>query len=209
VKYGPTFFPTVRDIEIFHNIVIMQRGERGYVSQGLVKGALEWAMTDVYNFVPFPSPLLKAVALMYAYVCFHPFSDGNKRTALMATSFFLSLNACQFDIPHDAPEFARDLAVRTIDNANHEPVVEVIRVSQWLKVHVKRTFWTRFDYAQRTKDAIKEGLSGDVYLNEALMPHQMRWLWGLHNAVSIGHPFHIRSQKVLDEISFSKLLSRR
>ncbi len=181
----------------------MQRGERGYVSQGLVKGALEWAMTDVYNFIPFPSLLRKASALMYAYVCFHPFSDGNKRTSLMAASFFLSLNACQFDIPDGAPEFLRELAVRTVDNPNHEPVHEVNRVSEWMRKYTKRTFWDSFDYARKAKNALKRGLKGDVYLTEELMPHQLRFHWGLGAALYIGEFFHLTAHRsVLEALLF-------
>ncbi len=158
-------------------------------------------MTDIYNYVPFPSLLLKAAALMYAYVCFHPFSDGNKRTALMTTSFFLNLNACHLNIPDNAPEFARDLAMRTIDDMDHEPATEVNRVSGWLKTHVKRTFWAGFDYAQKAKSAIKQGLSGDIYLTEDLMPHQARLVWGLESAINMGPFFHLGSQKVMQELS--------
>ena len=157
MNYGPTFFPTTQDIEVFHDIAISQRGETGYVSKGLVKGALEWAMTDIYDFIPFPSLLLKAAAMMYAYTCFHPFADGNKRTALMATSFFLSLNACSFNIPDKAPDFARELAIRTIDTMGHDPTVEISRVSYWLKKNTRRTFMNRFGYARRAKKAVAKG----------------------------------------------------
>ncbi|MGA8855655.1 MAG: Fic family protein [Candidatus Bathyarchaeia archaeon] len=186
MKYGPTFFPTTQDIEVFHAIAISQRGESGYVSKGLVKGALEWAMTDVYDFIPFPSLLLKAAALMYAYTCFHPYADGNKRTALMATSFFLDLNACSFDIPDNAPEFARELAVRTIDTMAHEPTVEISRVSHWLKENTKRTFMNRFDYAQRTKKALRRGLSGDIYISDELMSNPQRLIWAIEKAGEFG-----------------------
>ena len=182
MKYGPTFFPTHREIEIFHNIVITLRGEHGYVSKGLVKGALEWAMTDVYNFIPFPSLLSKAAAIMYAYTCFHPYSDGNKRTALLATSFFLELNACSLEIPNDAPEFARELAMRTIDTSNHDPMVEIRRVEDWLRRYTKRPFSSRFNYAQMASEAIKEGLKGDVYLSERLMSTPSILMWGIEKA---------------------------
>ena len=36
--------------------------------------------------------------MMYAYVAFHQFSDGNKRTALMVTSFFFFLNGFIFTL---------------------------------------------------------------------------------------------------------------
>jgi len=81
-------YPIPSNVIDFHNIVIKQRGSAGYMSPGMVEGCIEWARTDVYNFVPFPTLLKRAAATMYAYITFHPFADGNKRTSLMTTSFF-------------------------------------------------------------------------------------------------------------------------
>lgn len=182
MSHGPVFFPTARVVDVFHRIVITQRGEAGYVSEGLVKGALEWAMTDVYKFIPFPSLLLKAAALMYAYTCFHPYSDGNKRTALMATSFFLELNSYSLEIPDDAPEFARELALRTLDTTEHDPSFEIKRVAKWLRNYIKQPFWKRFNYAWRASKAIKRRLSGDVYINEEIMSNMSIFMWTIEQA---------------------------
>ena len=182
MNHGPIFFPTARDVDVFHRIVIAQRGEAGYVSEGLVKGALEWAMTDVYKFIPFPSLLLKAGALMYAYTCFHPYSDGNKRTALMTTSFFFELNSYSLDIPDDAPEFARELALRTLDTAGHDPSFEIKRVADWLKNYVRQPFRGRFSYIRRANKAIKLGLSGDVYIREDIMSRLNIVMWAIKEA---------------------------
>jgi death-on-curing protein len=182
VNHGPIFFPTARDVDVFHRVVIAQRGEAGYVSEGLVKGALEWAMTDVYKFIPFPSLLLKAGALMYAYTCFHPYSDGNKRTALMTTSFFFELNSYSLDIPDDAPEFARELALRTLDTAGHDPSFEIRRVGDWLKNYVGQPFRSRFSYIRRANKAIKLGLSGDVYIREDIMSRLNIVTWAIEQA---------------------------
>ncbi len=81
-------YPSSTHIEDFHSTLIKQRGETGYVSTGMVEGCLEWAKTEVFNFTPFPGLLKRAAAIMYAYITFHPFADGNKRTGLMTTSFF-------------------------------------------------------------------------------------------------------------------------
>jgi death-on-curing protein len=186
VSHGPIFFPTTRDVDVFHRIVIAQRGEAGYVSKGLVEGALEWAMTDVYKFIPFPSLLLKAAALMYAYTCFHPYSDGNKRTALMTTSFFLELNSYSLDIPDDAPEFARGLALRTLDTAGHDPNFEIRRVGDWLRMYVRQPFQKRFDYMRRARKAIKLGLSGDVYVSEDIMSRVKVAAWAMEAAWKLG-----------------------
>src|SRR5579859_6314736 len=86
------FYPTPEDVGTLHGIIIEQRGTKGWMSKGMVKGCLEWASTYVFNMKPFPTLLLQASALMYGFISFHPFADGNKRTALMTTAFFLFLN---------------------------------------------------------------------------------------------------------------------
>ena len=133
-------------------------------------------MTDVYHFIPFPSLLVKAGALMYGLACFHPYADGNKRTALMTTTFFLDTNGYHFDIPDTAPDFARDLVARTTDSTDHDPTVEVNRVASWLGGHTRHSFWRRFDYARLVKKAIRLGCSGDVYLSEDLMSRSQAFL---------------------------------
>jgi len=135
--------------------------------------------------------LLKAAALTYSYTCFHPYADGNKRTALMATSFFLDLNACSFSIPDNAPEFARELAMRTIDTMSHDPTVEISRVSHWLKENTRRAFMNRFSYARRTKKALARGLSGDIYIDDELMSPPQRLIWAIEKAREFGILSHL------------------
>lgn len=54
--------------------------------EGMIEGCLERAMTYVYGFRPFPRLFLRAAALLYSFIVFHPFVDGNKRTAFQTTS---------------------------------------------------------------------------------------------------------------------------
>ncbi len=62
--------------------------------------------------------------MMYAYATFHAFADGNKRTALMTTDFFLFLNQYDFELTSDAPEFTRDLTNRCLDKP-HSSIDEI------------------------------------------------------------------------------------
>ena len=57
--------------------------------------------------------------MMYAYISFHPFADGNKRTGLMTTSFFFLINGYTFTITSDAPEFAVETARRCEAEGGH------------------------------------------------------------------------------------------
>ena len=67
--------------------------------------------TYVYNFEPFPHILQKAAVLFESIIRFHPFTDGNKRTALLTIYYFLLWNGYKLVIPNDAAEFALKVAV--------------------------------------------------------------------------------------------------
>jgi len=140
ILYPPLFF-----VEDFHNTLIQQRGSQGYVSKGMVGGCIEWAKTEVYNFIPFPGVLKRAAAMMYAYVTFHPFADGNKRTALMVTSFFLFINGYSFEITDDSPDFALQVAKRCSDD-RHNPTEEIERIATWLRPKITRPVLTTSIY---------------------------------------------------------------
>lgn len=97
-------------LKYIHKIVIKQRGEPGYMSEGMIQGCIERAITDVYDFQPFPTVIIKGAAFLYSMIVFHPFVDGNKRTALIGTYWFLHLNGYSFNIPKDTVVFLRAIA---------------------------------------------------------------------------------------------------
>lgn len=81
----------------------------GY-SESMIQVSVERPLVGVYNFIPFPHVLHKATILMETIINFHPFVDGNKRVALLATYFFLYWNGYDLNIPEDAAEFTIDIA---------------------------------------------------------------------------------------------------
>lgn len=86
---------------------------------------MERALTEVYGYEPFKDIVDKAAALLYSINVFHPFTDGCKRTSLLATYFFLLLNGYQFTI-------TEDMVTLTLKIANREIQDEKI-VSNWLR----------------------------------------------------------------------------
>lgn len=58
----------------------------------------------------YPHHLQKAAVLMHSIINFHPFTDGNKRTALISTAFYLHWNGYNFTIPEDADSFTIEVA---------------------------------------------------------------------------------------------------
>lgn len=99
----------------FHEILVSLYEKTEYpitlgYSEGMVQVCIERPLTDIYNFIPFPHLLHKAATLMETIINFHPFVDGNKRVALLATYYFLYWNGYDLIIPEDAADFTIDIA---------------------------------------------------------------------------------------------------
>jgi len=122
--------PSVLTIKAIHDTFIKQYGVHGYMSEGMVEGCLERAMTYVYDFQPFPRLFMKASAILYSYIVFHPFVDGNKRTAFQTTRLFLRLNGYELIAPKDCVDFTRAIAEHRI--------TDIGEIAGWLRKHSKR-----------------------------------------------------------------------
>jgi prophage maintenance system killer protein len=114
-KHRDLLYPTIANVERFHDLIITQRGTSGHNSNGLVDVGLEWAQYLVDNYYPSPGLLQRAGAMMFAYVLFHAWNDGNKRTALLTTDYFFFLNDYTLVLTEDAPFWTRDFYLRCID----------------------------------------------------------------------------------------------
>jgi death-on-curing protein len=81
----------------------------GY-NKSMIQVCIERPLTDIYDIIPFPHLLHKASVLMETIINFHPFADGNKRVALLATFYFLYWNGYNFTIPENAADFTIEIA---------------------------------------------------------------------------------------------------
>ena len=122
-------------IDVFHNAILQNYPDTvsGYMSESMVQGCMDYAMTDVYGHQPYPDVITKSAALMYAIITFHPFIDGNKRTALLSTFFMLYFNGYFFAITEEAVQFTKQIAERKIQK------VEI--VAQWLSAHARKNWF--------------------------------------------------------------------
>jgi death-on-curing protein len=78
--------------------------------EGLLSVCVERGKTTINGIQIYPHPLQRAAVLMHSIVSFHPFVDGNKRAALLATNFYVHWNGYNLIIPKDADEFTIDVA---------------------------------------------------------------------------------------------------
>ena len=108
-----TLAPSILAVKEIHLTFIRQYGVDGYMCEGMVSGCLERAMTYIYDFKPFPKLFMKAAAVLYSFITFHPFVDGNKRTAFETTKMFLRLNGYELIVSaNDGVAFTRALEDR-------------------------------------------------------------------------------------------------
>jgi death on curing protein len=113
-------------VKVLHDEVIRIRGERGIKSEGLLESCLERPFTYVYGHEAFPTLFMKAGALLHSIAGpFHPFIDGNKRTALLTTDLFLSINGYSFNFPNDVVDFMLSIAKGKIN--------DIRKISRWIK----------------------------------------------------------------------------
>jgi len=77
-----------------HDAILSESGGDHGIYEGLIDLCVESPQREVYGYEPHKTLLEKAAALMYNINTLHPFVDGNKRTAYVATNIFLELNGC-------------------------------------------------------------------------------------------------------------------
>ncbi len=77
-----------------HDAILSESGGDQGIYGGLIDLCVESPQREVYGYEPHKTLLEKAAALMYNVNTLHPFVDGNKRTAYIATNVFLELNGC-------------------------------------------------------------------------------------------------------------------
>jgi death-on-curing protein len=83
----------LEELILIHEHVIKETGGvHGVINPGALESALLRPFTSFEGQMLFPTPWGKIAALIHSLVAFHPFADGNKRTALVAADVCLRLN---------------------------------------------------------------------------------------------------------------------
>lgn len=99
----------LQEAQIMHDDIINEIGGlKGVNAQQI--GLLESALQQIQNDDYYPSFLEKLTHLMFVCVKFHPFADGNKRTAIYLAKAFIKLN-CPEILPDDFYQKLEDVIV--------------------------------------------------------------------------------------------------
>jgi len=124
-------------IKSLHDIVLENdpKAASGYKQESMIDGSIQRALTKVYGYEPFETVIDKATSLMFSLIVFHPFTDGNKRTALLSVYFFLLFNGYQFTITEDVANLAIQIAKGKIQN---EKII-----AEWLKRYCRKNLLLR------------------------------------------------------------------
>ena len=103
--------------------------------ESLISVCVERHRTKIFGKTLYPHILQRAFVLMHSIISFHPFVDGNKRTALLSTGFYLHWNGYNLTIPNDADDFTIAVAK---DERNLNDIL------RWLERNTTRTPFTIF-----------------------------------------------------------------
>lgn len=100
-----TVYLTVEQVLFIHDQVIEETGGPfGLRDLGALHAATERPKASFGGVEAYPSLLAKAAALLESFCNNHPFLDGNKRVAYVATGIFLELNGLQLVAPQKVAE---------------------------------------------------------------------------------------------------------
>lgn len=88
------YFDTHHAVEVHDNIIDTTGGLPGVINIGLLDSALEHIKNDIY----YPCIEDKATHLLFSINKNHAFQDGNKRSSLALSAYFLEVNGFSFMI---------------------------------------------------------------------------------------------------------------
>ncbi len=85
-------------LRLHDHIIYHFGGESGVLHQGLVDAAAQRPQTIIHQTEIYKGCIIKAASLAYALITWHPFVDGNKRTAVASMSMMLDANGIHMSL---------------------------------------------------------------------------------------------------------------
>lgn len=112
----------------------------GVKDETLLGSAVNRPHTSIGAELKYPTVYMVAAAYLHALIGNHPFHNGNKRTALVSTLAFLSLNNITLDgiDQNDLFNYVIGIAAHKITNIDSNPLVpiadrEVLAIAEWVR----------------------------------------------------------------------------
>jgi death-on-curing protein len=111
-------FITLEELLLIHEKVILETGGiLGILNFEALKSALERPFSSFEGIEFFPDFPHKVAVLIHSIIMYHPFVDGNKRTALVAGDVCLRLNGYRIKPSEEVEKFFWEVArgEKTVD----------------------------------------------------------------------------------------------
>lgn len=128
---------TAEEILFIHSAIIDETGGlHGVRDLGAIESAAARLKQTFGGQALYPSLFDKAAALFHSLIHFHPFLDGNKRTAIAAAGVFLEWNGFLITVSN---RFLEDFTLKAA--INH---LDIDAIAIWFKKHTKSLSPSRF-----------------------------------------------------------------
>lgn len=105
------YFDTIHAISVHDDIIAKSGGNSGILNIGLLESVLEHIKNDIY----YPSIEEKITHLFFSVNKNHAFNDGNKRSAIALSAYFMEINCYGFQVSRFVSEM-ENIAVDVADN---------------------------------------------------------------------------------------------
>lgn len=116
------YFDLTHAIRVHDEIIDRSGGMRGVLNPGILESSLAHIQNDIY----YPNLEHKLTHLFFSINKNHSFQDGNKRSSIALSAYFLEVNNCDFVIDRFIKEM-ENLAVDVADNLiDKELLFEII-----------------------------------------------------------------------------------
>jgi death-on-curing protein len=118
---------SLKELVLIHELVINETGGvHGIINPAALESALLRPFSSYEGKEHYPDMWSKTAAFIHTLIVFHPFTDGNKRTAFVAAEVILKLNGSSIKPSGENEDFFWSIA-------RGEKSVE--EITDWLKSH--------------------------------------------------------------------------
>lgn len=179
-------------LEIHDSMVEEFGGTGGIRDRGILESTLERAQRrSIYGEQEFPTIIHRSAWLMHSIALYHPFLDGQKRTAVSSAFVFLGLNGFTFWSRDVADEIG--VAIRCAQGS-----IELDEIATWMSDHVLPIEETLFiaPYAMFLKRMSRTVLC-------PYCEHKVRWRSLTNTCGACGETYQVRLRSFMVASRFS------
>ncbi len=128
------------EITTIHNIVVERfKISNGTINKGMLDAIVQRPDTVIRkDFVPYDTVYSRAAALLEGIIRWHPFADGNKRTALLTMVYYLKLEGYGIILPLNAVRYTVKIAKHE-DKDENDSETFLNDITLWIKSHAGKT----------------------------------------------------------------------